>query len=271
VVVSESAAGTVLAGAGDAEALARVIWHDLECGGYRADLPLWRELAVRCGDPVLDIGAGSGRVALDLARSGHRVTALDLDAALLGALAQRGAGLAVETAHADARSFALERRDFALCLAPMQTIHLLGGPDGRLAFLRRAREHVRPGGVIACAILGELEPFDCSAGGDGPAAERAHVGGRLYLSRATRVSELPGEVVIERERRVLRDDPPPPRPAHGGESEAPPPERDIVVLDRLSAATLEHEAAAAGLRVLPRGEVPTTSDYVGSVVVMLGV
>jgi hypothetical protein len=50
-----------------------VVWHDLECGAYRADLPLWRELAARArfGSPILDVGAGTGRVALDLARAGH--------------------------------------------------------------------------------------------------------------------------------------------------------------------------------------------------------
>ena len=50
-----------------------VIWHDLECGTYAEDLPLWRSLAAEHGDPVLDVGAGTGRVALDLARSGYRV------------------------------------------------------------------------------------------------------------------------------------------------------------------------------------------------------
>ncbi len=69
----------------------KVVWHDLECGSYRADLPLWRALAVQARDgPVLDIGAGTGRVALDLARAAHRVTALDLDPELLGALRDRG-------------------------------------------------------------------------------------------------------------------------------------------------------------------------------------
>ncbi len=66
-----------------------VIWHDLECGGYVADLPLWRELARERGGPILDVGAGTGRVALDLARNGHEVTALDRDPELLDALRRR--------------------------------------------------------------------------------------------------------------------------------------------------------------------------------------
>jgi len=40
-----------------------VIWHDLECGGYDADLQLWRRLAASdkgsSDGPILEVGAGS--------------------------------------------------------------------------------------------------------------------------------------------------------------------------------------------------------------------
>src|SRR5262249_37949539 len=68
-----------------------VIWHDLECGPYTADLALWRTLADDAQGPILDVGAGSGRVTLDLARHGHTVTALDVDPDLIAALADRAA------------------------------------------------------------------------------------------------------------------------------------------------------------------------------------
>jgi 16S rRNA A1518/A1519 N6-dimethyltransferase RsmA/KsgA/DIM1 with predicted DNA glycosylase/AP lyase activity len=86
-----------------------VIWHDVECGNYLEDLPLWRALAAETGGPILDVGAGAGRVTLDLAARGVEVVALDIDAELLEALAERAAGLGaqVETAVADARSFDL--------------------------------------------------------------------------------------------------------------------------------------------------------------------
>jgi SAM-dependent methyltransferase len=271
VVVSDRRAGRAPGSGPGAHTPARVVWHDLECGGYRADLPLWRELARRSSGRVLDVGAGAGRVSLDLARAGHAITAIDLDPTLLAALSGRAAGLEVETVCADARTFALDRHDFAACLVPMQTIQLLGGSASRGAFLERAREHLCPGGVVACAILSRLEPFDCADGMAGPAAERASVDGRLYLSRATRVSELAETVVIERERRVLDDRP----GAADGQSQPPSatgrrPECNLIELDRVSPRELEREARAAGLRRLGRREVPPTEEHVGSVVVVLG-
>src|SRR5206468_3595889 len=85
-----------------AEEAPQIIWHDVECGFYRADLPLWQELAdaetaARPG-PVLDVGAGTGRVALHLARARHRVTAVDCEESLLRALRERATGPSEETA-----------------------------------------------------------------------------------------------------------------------------------------------------------------------------
>src|SRR5271166_6390245 len=111
------------------------VWHDLECADYDADLPLWRALAAETGGPVLDVGAGTGRVALALARQGIEVVALDRSAALLDALSVRAAGLPVRTLTADAREFSMAQR-FALIIVPMQTLQLLEGRAGRVAFLR---------------------------------------------------------------------------------------------------------------------------------------
>ncbi|MGH2956022.1 MAG: hypothetical protein ACRDL6_03400, partial [Solirubrobacterales bacterium] len=55
------------------------IWQDVEFGGYAADLPLWLELGRAADGPVLELGAGAGRVALHLAERKLAVIALERD------------------------------------------------------------------------------------------------------------------------------------------------------------------------------------------------
>lgn len=245
-----------------------VVWHELECGSYRADLPLWRELAANAGSgadaqPLLDVGAGSGRVALELAARGHLVTALDLDAELLAALRERAGQTPIETVCADAHTFELERRDFAVCLVPMQTIQLLAGAAGRLAFLRRAREHLRPGGLLACAIVTDIEPFDCAAGDLGPTPDVVHVDGLDYVSRPTRLHVGSATLRIERERSIVST-------AHGrarATSAHEEAELDVIELDRLTVAQLLEEGQQAGLTGAGSRSIPSTLEHVGSEVV----
>ncbi len=87
---------------------------------------------------MLDLGAGIGRVTLDLAAAGHSVTAVDISPALLEELAARAGALPVRTVAGDIRELALDERDFDLCLVPMQTIQLLrGAAERRAAFAGR--------------------------------------------------------------------------------------------------------------------------------------
>lgn len=247
-----------------------VVWHELECGRYTADMELWRELAREARTAgaaadnvaILDVGAGSGRVSLALAREGHELTALDLDPVLLAALERRArkAALGVATVCADARHFTLAERDFELCLIPMQTIQLLGGADGRRAFLRSARAHLRPGAVLACAIVTELEPFHCGHGDSGPSPEVASVNGREYSSRATSVQIDDAHIRIERVRTIA---------AVGAERASS--ERNVIELDRVSTAELQREGRSVGFDPLPVRTIGETAEHVGSEVVVLRV
>jgi len=84
------------------------VWHDVECASYTADLDLWRELAEDAGGAVLDVGCGTGRVALDLAERGHEVMGVDSDPELVATLARRARerGLRVHAEVSDARTLA---------------------------------------------------------------------------------------------------------------------------------------------------------------------
>jgi SAM-dependent methyltransferase len=235
--------------------LTDVLWHDIECGGYNLDLPLWRELADREGSPVLDVGAGTGRVALDLARRGHHVVALDRDPALLDALRERGAGLPVSAVAADARDFALGER-FALVIVPMQTLQLLGGPAGRARFLRRARAHLAGGGLLAVALADALDAFDADHD-QPPVPDLREVAGVVYASHPVAVRDLGDRAAIERVREVVARD--------GTRTVSD----DVIELDRVDADQLAAEAAAFGLRAQAPRRVPATLEYVGSTVAML--
>ncbi len=240
---------------GPTDAARRVIWHDIECGGYDVDLPLWRELAGR--GPALDVGAGTGRVALHLAAHGAEVTALDLHEELLDALRSRAAGLdlRVETIAADARELDAGAR-FAAILVPMQTLQLFGGAEGRAAFLRAARAHLLPGGVLAAALADALESFDAEHT-EPPLPDMREVDGTVYCSRPVAVREHERTIAIERIRETV--DPAGARTV----------EDDVIHLDRVTAAEVASEAESLGFEALATRVIPATDEFVGSAVVML--
>lgn len=235
-----------------------VDWHDVECGGYEADLGLWLELARAQAGSILDVGAGTGRVALHLARHGHHVTALDRDPELLAALRERALleGLTVPVVEADAAALPAAELPFALILVPMQSIQLLPGQTARASFLAGARRCLAPGGLVALAIAEELESFD-----DDPAMlpppDVAQRDGWRFFSHPVAIRDRGGAVQLERLRQSVAPD--------GTVST----DGDVTELARLSASELEAEGEAAGLRAEPRRDVSPTRVHVGSTVVVL--
>jgi SAM-dependent methyltransferase len=233
---------------------AESIWHDVECASYGADLPLWEELAAAGGGVVLDLGCGTGRVTLHLARRGHEIIGVDHDATLLATLRERAGELAVEPVHADAREFVLDR-PVALALAPMQTLQLLEGAADRIACLRRVAAALAPGGCFAAAILEEMPPPDNSPP---PLPDVREVDGWVYSSLAVEAAVGPDEIVIHRLRQIV---------SPAGELAEEP---NRVRIETFPAAQLEEEAAAVGLVPVERRRIGPTDIHVGSTVVVLG-
>ena len=231
---------------------ANVMWHDVECGAYAADLPLWRGLARQAGGPVLDVGAGTGRVALDLARAGHEVTALDFDAELLAELEARAEGLPVRTLVADAADFDAGEAAFGLVAVPMQTIQLLPARDGFFAAARRA---VAPGGLVALAIAETLESFEAEF--ELPPPDTGEADGWRFLSQPTAVRDTAEGMRIERLRHTI---------GPAGERETEP---NAIVLARVTAEGLVEEGEAAGLHRHATLHIAPTPEHVGSEVVVL--
>jgi SAM-dependent methyltransferase len=234
-------------------ARAATIWHDVECGGYGADLPLWEELAAAVDGPVLELGCGTGRVVLHLARRGHVATGVDSDPELVAALRERAGDLPARGFVADGRDFDLGER-FALALAPMQFLQLLATPAERISCMVAVARHLPPGGLLAAALVEDLEVPDDPAP---PIPDVRDVDGWVYSSLPTAAVSGGGEVVLRRLRQTV---------SPAGELTDEPNE---IVLHTFPADQLEVEAAAARFRPAGRRSTPATESHVGSTVVLL--
>ena len=232
-----------------------LIWHEVECGSYTADLPLWEELADRGERGIVELGCGAGRVTLHLARrEPHLVLGVDRDAELVAALWKRSGELPGDAELADVRSFELTAKA-SLVIAPMQLIQLLSGAADRVACLSSTRANLLPGGLAAFALVEEIPapPPDSTMP---PLPDVRQVEGWIY-------SSLPLEPLIDDETILLRRL----RQTVSPDGEMTD-ELNEIELAVLSAETLEAEGLSAGLRPAGRREIPATDAHVGSAVVL---
>ncbi len=148
-------------------------YYDLDLLDDPGDLDLYLAMAERTGDPVLELAAGSGRLAVPLAHAGHAVAAVDHDAAMLARAARRWSEDAPATGgrvegtpefiEADLTAVSLGRR-FGLAFIALNSLLLLDGPEAQRRAMRVLAEHLRPGGVaivdVALPDAAELATYD---------------------------------------------------------------------------------------------------------------
>ena len=232
-----------------------VVWHDAECGAYTADLSLWQELAEAADGPVLELGCGTGRVALHLARRGHAAVGIDSDAELIAELRERAAaeGLTVGAEQAEAAAFSLDKR-FGLIVAPMQLIQLLPDGEARHECLRAAAAHLESGGCLALAIVAEAQTGTPPSPALPDVRERD---GWVYSSMPLGAMREGDSLLVEQLRQTVDPD------GHLEES------HNAVRLRMLSTASVEREGRAADLTPAGRRRIEATDAHVGSTVVLL--
>lgn len=125
--------------------------YDLFYADLDDDLDMYRGFAERTSGPILEIGSGTGRVALALAAAGHTVIGLEPSDAMRSIAQQKiaAAGLAdrATLVAGDMRRFTIDRH-FGLVIAPLNTfLHNLT-LDDQLATLISIQKHLRPGGLL---------------------------------------------------------------------------------------------------------------------------
>lgn len=165
------------------------LWADLydadyEALGWRDDLALYRELARAAGGPVLEMGCGSGRVLLELARSGVEVSGLDLSPEMLAVLGRRLAAEPPEVRERVKRLVVGDARDaepaerFALVIAPFRVVqHFVERADQR-AWLANVTRHLAPGGELVFDVFQTNYRYLAEASFTVTDVERTDAGGR---------------------------------------------------------------------------------------------
>ncbi len=128
--------------------------YELEFADYHEDRTWYRDLATRSGGPVVELGCGTGRLTLPLARAGVAVVGVDRSAAMLTHLRTRLEQLPNEAAgrvtleRADFRTWEASRR-YPLVILPFNAIHHCENLAEVVRTFSAARGALTPDGTFA--------------------------------------------------------------------------------------------------------------------------
>ncbi len=141
-------------------------WADVYDAVYsyvRSDIPFYTQQAVESGGPVLELGVGTGRIAIPTAQLGIDVVGIDSSEAMLSKAREKlgrlrvGSG-AVELAAADMRDFDLRdergaERKFPLVTIPFRGFLALMTVEDQIRALHAIRRGLEPGGRLVFNIF----------------------------------------------------------------------------------------------------------------------
>jgi len=128
--------------------------YDAWCRSVTEDIPFYVDLALDAGGPVLEIGVGSGRIAVPTALAGVPVVGVDSSAVMLDLARQRAAphGVPLRLVQADMRDLP-ELGTFPLVTVPFRAFLHLRDDAERLAVLRALHARLQPGGTLAFDVF----------------------------------------------------------------------------------------------------------------------
>ena len=166
--------------------------------GMLGDVPFYKERADESGWPVLEIGCGTGRLTIPMARAGHEVWAVDVSAAMLEQLRAKLAREApevqarVHTVRQDAATLDLPVRNFRLAAIPFNVLMLIPELAVERRVLAAIAAHLAPGGTLALDVMNPLTlPLDAETKPSPSEPRRNPHTGNRYIrnTMATRLDE----------------------------------------------------------------------------------
>ena len=131
-------------------------YYDLDQDGFRDDIPLYLNLAQRCGSPIVEFGCGTGRLLVPLAEAGYTITGIDIAPTMIeiarDKVAEAGVEERVTLLQDDIRSLDLPQR-FRFGLCALNTLMHIPSLNEQLNTLRAARRHIQSGGLFVFDVL----------------------------------------------------------------------------------------------------------------------
>jgi SAM-dependent methyltransferase len=139
-------------------------WENARTLG-RADVPFWRRAALKAGGSALELGCGTGRISLPLARAGVSLVGVDRSAAMLGRAAARArimrarrrrASGDLTLVRADIRALPFRTGQFALVLAPYGVLQSLLRDRDLVAALASVSRVLKEGGLFGLDLVPDV-------------------------------------------------------------------------------------------------------------------
>jgi len=127
---------------------------------FRGDTSEWPdrhfflELIRRNGEPVLDVGCGTGRLLIDLLGQGIDIDGVDVSPEMLDRCRDKAdrAGLQATAWEQSVEELELPRR-YATIIVPSSSFQLLVDRNAATEAMRRLRDHLAPGGILAMPFM----------------------------------------------------------------------------------------------------------------------
>ena len=140
-------------------------WENARTLGGR-DVPFWRRVAREARGPVLELGCGTGRVSVPLARSGVTLVGVDRSERMLARAHRRaetqrhrrsgGPGGGLHLVRGDIRALPFGSRGFAMVLAPYGLLQSLLRDRDLAATLQSVARVLRPGGTFGIDLVPDV-------------------------------------------------------------------------------------------------------------------